>query len=254
MPYLEVAASRLYYELHGEGDAVVLAHGVGGNHASWFNQVPTLAQRHRVVLIDQRGFGNSTDAEGLGRSGFVRDLELLLDHLAIESAVLVGQSMGGGTCSGFTCAHPDRVRALVMADTLVGLALPEEIAPFMAQNEAAMLNLTQAERVLGPRTRRDEPERTLLYLQIASFNEVALRTLRGRFEPNGPEALAATGVPMLFIVGEDDILFPPRAVRCVQQHVPGARFVQIPGAGHSAYFEQPQAFNRELLAFLDTLQ
>lgn len=253
MPYVDAGRSRLYYESYGAGPALLLAHGVGGNHASWFNQVPTFAQRHRVVVFDHRGFGNSSDAEEAGRAAFVDDLRSLLDALGIERTVLIGQSMGGGTCLGFTCRHPHRVRALVLADTLIALALPEELRPCMAEVEARTRDLSQAERVLGPRTRREDPERTLLYLQIASFNAVNVRTLRGEQARHSPEELAATGVPVLFVAGEDDALFPPRAIRAVHARVAGSRYVEIPGAGHSAYFEAPAQFNRAVLDFLEAV-
>lgn len=250
MPYVEIGASRLYYECHGEGPAIVLLHGVGGNHASWFNQVPEFAHSYRVITIDQRSFGNSTDTEGLGRSAFVSDLGFLLDHLGIQRAALIGQSMGGGTSVGFACLHPERVWALVLADTLVGIVLPDEIAPFMAEVEKATQNLSQAERVLGPRTRQREPERTLLYLQIASFNSVNVRTVKGQFRRWTPEDIRATGIPTLFVAGADDTLFPPRAIQCVHAQVAGSQYAEIPGSGHSAYFERPRAFNHVVLQFL----
>ena len=65
-----------------------------------------------------------------------------------------------------------------------------------------------------------------------------------------PEALAATGIPVLFIVGTDDVLFPPDCVRAVQQRVPGSRLVEMPAAGHSAYFEDAAGFNAALRGFL----
>ena len=82
MPYYAAGQSRLYYEEAGEGGlAVVLAHGVGGNHASWFNQVPTLSGKFRTIAFDHRGFGNSDDVEGIGASAYVDDLERLFDEL-----------------------------------------------------------------------------------------------------------------------------------------------------------------------------
>lgn len=250
MPYINSAKSRLYYEEYGRGPAIVFLHGVGGNHASWFNQIPTFAKTYRAITVDQRGFGNSTDAEGLGRSSFVDDLKLVLDSLAVERAVLVGQSMGGGTCLGFTCRFPERVSALVLACTLIAMRIPPELKEFMAQVEKATSDLSQAERVLGPLTRTNEPERTLLYLQIASFNSVNIKTVKGTFTVHTPEELAATGVPVLFVAGESDALFPPRVVRGVHEHVRGSKYVELARSGHSAYFETPTEFNRQVLDFL----
>jgi len=254
MPYINSGQSRLYYEEYGRGPAVVFLHGVGGNHASWFNQIPTFSKTYRAIVIDQRGFGNSTDVEGLGRSAFVDDLKLLLDSLEIETVILVGQSMGGGTCLGFTCKFPERVGALVLACTLIAIRIPAELKEFMEQVEKATSNLSQAERVLGPLTRKDEPERTLLYLQIASFNSVNVKTVKGAFAMHTPEELAATGVPVLFAAGESDALFPPHAVRGTHARVRGSQYIELTQAGHSAYFETPAEFNKQVLDFLSAVR
>lgn len=251
MPYITAGASQLYYEDRGEGPPVVLLHGVGGNHASWFNQVPSFSQRYRTIVVDQRAFGNSTDAEGLGRSAFVDDLRTLLDTLELDRVSLVAQSMGGGASAAFTCRFPERVRSLVLADSLAGVVLPEPHASELAQVNAATADLSQAERVLGPTVRKNDPERTLLYLQIASFNSVTLKTVKGAMPKWSPGELAATGAPMLVLVGEDDNICPPALMRAVHELMPGSRFAQIAGAGHSAYFELPGAFNEVVLGFLD---
>ncbi len=107
------------------------------------------------------------------------------------------------------------------------------------------------ERVLGPVVRAKDPERTFLYLQLASLNSVALKTVKGDPVKWSPAELAATGVPVMFVVGEQDIICPPPLVRAMHEAVPGSRFEIIPGAGHSAYFEDHEAFNALLLDFLD---
>ncbi|MGH6993826.1 MAG: alpha/beta fold hydrolase [Caulobacteraceae bacterium] len=250
MPSVSRGESRLYFEEYGEGSPVVFLHGVGGNHASWFNQVPAFSERHRVIVLDQRGFGNSPDLEGLGRSAFVDDLEVLLDHLGLERCFLVAQSMGGGTATGFTCTHPRRVAGLVLCDTLVGIKAPKALESTLEATLARTANLSQAERVLGPKTRAADRERTLLYLQIASFNSVNVRTVKGKFDLHKPEDLAATGVPILFVAGEDDVLFEASSIRAVSEATVGSRYVEIAGAGHSAYFEAPARFNSVVLEFL----
>jgi pimeloyl-ACP methyl ester carboxylesterase len=252
MPYFTSGQSQLYYEDIGEGPAVILAHGVGGNHASWFSQVPTLAKRHRVIAIDHRAFGNSEDVEGIGASAYVDDLARLFDALGLESAFLVAQSMGGGACANFTCRSPERVQGLLHADSLAGCDLPQPWADEVKALNAANDGLSQAERVLGPVIRATDPERTFLYLQIASFNSVTRKTLKGQMPRWSPEELAATKVPVLFVVGEHDVLCPPRLLRIAHELVPGSRFEVIGGAGHSAYFEASEAFNRLLLAWLDS--
>jgi pimeloyl-ACP methyl ester carboxylesterase len=242
----------LYYEVHGEGPPVVFAHGVGGNHASFFHQVPAFAGRYQAIVFDHRGFGNSRDAAGgPGRARFVADLAALLDHLKIEKAALVAQSMGGGTCAHYTVRYPERVKALVLADTLIGLELPEPLRARLAAVEKAVDGLSQQARVLGPTIRKNDPVACHLYSALASFNQVNRKTLPGTLGPGvKPEALGATGVPILFLVGAEDALFPPELVADVQKLVKGSRFVELPRAGHSAYFESPAAFNQAVLDFL----
>ena len=85
MPLVRINGIELYYEIHGEGPAVVLAHGAGGNHLSWWQQVPRLSQHFRCVTFDHRGFGSSRDLpDGPGADAFIEDLRQLLDHLGIE--------------------------------------------------------------------------------------------------------------------------------------------------------------------------
>ena len=252
MPTAPVNGIDLYYDVAGAGPAVVFAHGIGGNHASWFGQVPRFSERYTVVTFDHRAFGNShDDPAGEGRSRFVDDLEGLLDHLGIERAALVAQSMGGGTCSAFTVRHPERVSALVLADTLVGIDEPREIKAVMDGVRKATSDLPQLERVLGPKFREQEPERTALYAAIASFNAANRRNLGGNLGPKvSAEDLTGTGVPILFLVGEDDVLMPASQITAFQRLVAGSKLVVVPRAGHSAYFEEPEAFNDAVLGFL----
>jgi 3-oxoadipate enol-lactonase len=116
MPKAQLNGIELYYEVHGDGPVIVFAHGAGGNHLSWWQQVPVFARQYRCVTFDHRGFGQSPDIpDGPSSQAFVEDLKQLLDHLTIERASLVAQSMGGRTCLGFTLAYPDRHKCLLRA-------------------------------------------------------------------------------------------------------------------------------------------
>jgi 3-oxoadipate enol-lactonase len=252
MATVEIDGFQLYYEVHGQGDPLVFAHGVGGNHAHWFNQVALFADRYQVIVFDHRGFGNSRDPGGPGRSRFVEDLRALLDHLGLDRVTLVAQSMGGGTCVGFTAAYPERVKALVLADTVIGFKLPEGLAAEVAVQRKAGESLSQLERVLSKRTREENKPVALAYLQMSSFNLVNRHTAGGSFgDGMTPEALVATGIPVLFLVGSEDVLAPPPIVRQLQALVPGSTYVEIDGPGHSVYFEAPDAFNDAVQTWLD---
>ncbi|SNS24171.1 Pimeloyl-ACP methyl ester carboxylesterase [Sphingomonas laterariae] len=249
MPVIGIGQNELYYEDQGEGPAIVLAHGIGGNHASWYQQVPVFARSYRVVSFDHRGFGRSTDVENAGRTAFAGDLLALLDHLGIEQAVLVGQSMGAGTCISFAAAHPDRVRALVIASSLHAIAEGEDVAPLMDAARAATADLAQLDRVLDADFRAANPVQAALYSAIASFNRVDRKTLAGDWPARiAPEAVG-NGAPLLFLAGSADILFPVEAVRRTQARVPNSYLVEV-DAGHSVFFERPGEFNDSVLSFL----
>lgn len=250
MSLLPVPGGELYYETHGEGPAVVLAHGVGGNHAIWYRQIAVLARSYQVIVFDHRGFGLSQDSDGSGRAAFPGDLLALLDHLQIGKAALVGQSMGGGTCIAFAGLHPERVAALLIASSLHALTESDACKAQMDAARTATASLGQLERVLGQAFRTAQPAETLLYRQINSFNRTDRNSLAGSWPLlQSPAALGALGIPLMFIAGTTDVLFPVEAMRLVQAEIPGSFLVEI-DAGHSVFFEQPVQFNDSMLSFL----
>ncbi|WP_076414527.1 alpha/beta fold hydrolase [Shewanella sp. UCD-KL12] len=252
MATIDINGNSFYYEIHGEGEPIVLAHGLGGNHATWYKQVAVLAKAYQVITFDHRGFGNSSDIEGAGRSEFSSDLLALLDHLKIEQTALLGQSMGGGTAITFTCQHPERVSGLIIADSLHGLVESGEVKNIMDQARENTANMSQIERVLGNNFAQNNPGEAILYQQLNSFNCTDRSNLTGVYAMDKftAEQLAQTGVLTMFLAGQDDILFPIEAIRLVQEQVEGSFIVEFDDCGHSAFFEKPTDFNDSVLSFL----
>ncbi len=268
MAIASVSGVQLYFEEDGQGPPVVFAHGAGGNHLSWWQQVPAFSRHYRCVVFDHRGWGLSPDGNDAGPAAFVEDLRGLLDQLGIERTALVAQSMGGLTCLGFTLAYPERVRALVMANTFAGmrrevwLAADEELRT----RSRAVWERRRADgvkRALGRGFVRHKPHLAFLYRQIRLLNEQGpnrldteagvqrLRALERLPETSATkEALAAMRNPVLFIGGEEDEVMPVELMAVAQSLIPGARMTVVPGAGHSVYFEEPETFNRTVLEFL----
>lgn len=244
---LTTAGAEIYWQTHGEGPAIVLAHGIGGNHAIWYQQLDALSRSNRVVTFDHRGFGLSRDHDGRGRDAFVDDLVALLDHLGETKVALVGQSMGAGTCIGFAHRAPDRVAALAICDSLHGIAETGDMKAIMDTARARTAALGQIERVLGAGA---PSELSVLYSQIASFNAADRHSLSGRFEARPAADLGGKGFPILFLSGVDDIIFPIEAVRLAQADVPGSFLVEVNDAGHSAFLEAPVQFNDTILSLL----
>jgi pimeloyl-ACP methyl ester carboxylesterase len=113
---LERSAASIYFEVTGKGPALVFAHGLGGNHMSWWQQVPYWAARYTCVTFAHRGFAPS-HGENPDPAEFAGDLAALLDYLGIGEAALIAQSMGGWTCLDFAMRYPRRVWALAMSST-----------------------------------------------------------------------------------------------------------------------------------------
>lgn len=244
---MATVGAEIYYQVHGAGPAVVLAHGIGGNHAIWYRQIDALARSNRVILFDHRGFGLSRDLDGRGRNGFVDDLAALLDHLGEEKVALVGQSMGAGTCIGFAHRAPERVAGLAICDSLHGIEEDGAVKAIMDAARAKTAAMDQIDRVLGTGAPR---ELAMLYSQIASFNAVDRHNLPGRFDARPAADLAGKGYPLLFLCGVEDKLFPIEAVRLVQAEVAGSFLVEVNDVGHSAFLEAPVQFNDTLLSLL----
>ena len=122
MPFLTRPHCALYYEVHGDlagpRTPLVLAHGLGGNHLSWWQQLAHFAPSRACVVFSHRGFALSPEAPGgPGLAGFADDLLALLDHLELHAPILVGQSMGGWATLEVALAQPQRVKALVLSAT-----------------------------------------------------------------------------------------------------------------------------------------
>src|SRR5690242_15183687 len=108
----------LYYEVTGSGPALVFAHGLGGNHLSWWQQVAHFAPHYTCVAFAHRGFAPSDPiAGGPDAADYAGDLAALIDHLKLADVRLVGQSMGGWTMLEYAIGHPDKVRAMVLSST-----------------------------------------------------------------------------------------------------------------------------------------
>ncbi|MGH2585015.1 MAG: alpha/beta fold hydrolase [Dehalococcoidia bacterium] len=257
MPYLERPDARVYYEVQGSGPALIFAHGLGGNHLSWWQQVPAFRDRYTCVTFAHRGFWPSEESSGgPGPAAFVDDLAALIEHLGFEDVRLVAQSMGGWTCLGYPLREPSRVQALVLADTTGSLALPESELQAFAEADAASAALFARgiHPAAGERMAREQPTLHFLYTEInalsVGLDKETLRATLMRLRETPPEAGKDLAVPVLCIAGDEDVVIPPRIVEWAATLFPDARFERVPRAGHSVYFERPDVFNRLVGDFL----
>jgi 3-oxoadipate enol-lactonase len=246
----------------GEGPPVVLLHAALGGRTLWDAQWDAFAERHRVVRYDSRGFGDSPLPGG--PFSYVEDVCALFEHLGIEHASLVGNSLGGMIALELALAEPERVEALVLVDSaLRGAERSPELEAFGAEedalldagklDEAVELNLRTW---MSPDVERETRAR-VGELQRQTF-EVLLAAYEREPEP-GPvswpspkpaaERLAEIRHPTLVVVGEEDVPDFHAIADRLTTEIPRARKTVVPGA-HLPGVERPDEFNRIVLEFL----
>src|SRR5271155_4152663 len=251
---LEIGKFSLYYERVGAGAPLVFLRGLGGNHLSWWQQVPYFMRSFECVTVDQRSFGMSPDPDDLFNRAHASDLARLLDHLRIEKCALVGQSMGGWTIAGCALEHPERIAAMVMADTPGGIFAPDmkfgiPRTPMVMDTTPPIGSLpTYATDYFARR-----PELAYLYdeLRILGARPPADAGARiGALRYDLDKVKERLTMPILCLVGEQDALIPPDMIRSLVKVLPKGRLATVPDCGHSIYFEHPQVFNQLVRDFL----
>ena len=252
--------SDLAYAWHGEGDPLVLIAGLGGKGTSWHPFLESAAEGHRVLTFDNRGSGASPPLPGPIRlRELALDVVLLLDHLRVERAAMVGRSMGGMIAQEVALLAPGRISKLVLVST-AGRCDPHLADVFRLWAEMAERGVPEEIRhrasmawCLGRDFVRD-PTRLAGYLQLraGSQRRVADYALQARAcaEHDALDRLADLRLPTLVVAGGDDRLTPLSYAEELAKAIPGAELATIPRAGHLAYLEAPARFASLVLGFL----
>jgi 3-oxoadipate enol-lactonase len=235
-------------------------HGIGGNRSSWHDQLPVFAAHFHAVSWDARGYGASDDYEGpLDFGDFAGDLARVLDYFGESRAHLVGLSMGGMLAMDFYSRYPQRVATLTICDSLPGFnhLTPEQRRefvrlrqePLLAGKEPKDIAPAIAATLIGKSARAGSFER-LVASMSALHKDSYLKTIAGTTSYQRSFELEKIAVPTHIVVGDEDELTPPAMSRQMAERIPGARLSLIEGAGHLSNIEQPERFNRAVLAFL----
>jgi 3-oxoadipate enol-lactonase len=259
--FLQRPDCRIYYEVAGSGPPIVFAHGLGGNHMSWWQQVAHFAKSHTCVVFAHRGFTPSSPVPGANApDAYVDDLAALLDELKLGKVTLVAQSMGGWTCLGYALREAANVRALVMACTAGPINCSQldagSYTDWLARSQriSAELEAKDISVASGERMESEQPALARLYRQIMQLAPPDFRSaVRARLRElwvQSPALLAGLPMPVLFINGDEDCVFPPFAGAALAALAPKGKSVLVPRAGHSVYFERPAEFNRIVGEFL----
>ena len=246
----------------GRGLPVVLLHAFPLNRMMWEPQIAALFGECRCIAPDLRGFGDSPRSGPYSIDQYADDVVALLDALQIERAVVGGLSMGGYVALALWRRHRKRIRALVLADTRSGADTDEGkqkrgelIALAQSEGSAAVAD-RQITGLLGKSTREKQPElvdriRSIMAGESPAGIVGALEAMRDR--PDSTPLLAGIDVPTLIVVGDEDVVTPPKEARAMHDAIRGSRLEVIPAAGHLSNLERPAAFNAALSDFVGSL-
>lgn len=261
--FLQRPDCRIYYEVAGSGPPVVFAHGLGGNHMSWWQQVAHFAPQYTCVVFAHRGFPpSSAVSANTTPDSYADDLAALIAELDLGTVSLVAQSMGGWSCLEYALRQPGKVRALVMACTsgaidcrkIAGFADPFREWRAQSEKSSADLQARDISVASGERMEHEQPGLARLYRQVMQLTPADFRSaVRVRLHQSyvqDPAALARLSMPVLFLNGDEDRVFPPAAGARLAALAPKGRAVMVPQAGHSVYFERAAEFNRIVGEFL----
>jgi pimeloyl-ACP methyl ester carboxylesterase len=256
--YTTVYGAKIHYLEAGSGPAVILIHGLGGSTANWAPTIAPLAQKYRVLVPDQIGFGKSDKPMLNYRVGTLVDfLDGFYKQVGIQKASLVGNSLGGFTAAAYAIAHPEKVDKLVLVDA-AGFRVTGDLDPKVLNG----LNPSTRQQIIdliglvfynkGPFT-NDAAIEAFLASRVTAGDQYTIQRFIdsiGRGEDVLDSKLGAIKHPTLIVWGREDGLTPLAMGQRFNKEIAGSQLFVIEKCGHVPQLEKPAEFNAGLLKFL----
>lgn len=263
MPKVKVGDINMYYEVHGEGEPLVMIMGASGNVEWYYPAIPVYSPEYKLVLYDNRGAGRSDDSEiPYAIEMLADDLAGLLNAIGIESAHILGASLGGMIAQQFVLRYPKRVRSLILACTYCGgpgSSLMND--PELIEAGKRMQSLSGEELVMetlrlcvSKKFINDNPDRAQEMVKIMANRpmtpQAQMKQGQAAMAHNTYNRLPEIKAPTLVITGDADKLINVENSRIIASRIPGAELAILQGAGHMFNFEAEEEANRIILDFL----
>lgn len=271
---IELHGHCVNYRFAGDGELIVLVHGITSTSQCWRDVMPWLADRYTVLAPDLLGHGESAKPRGdYSLGAYASGIRDLMAALGYERATFLGHSLGGGVAMQLAYQFPEWCERLALVSSgglghqvhflLRAAALPgaEWVLPLIAGPGPRDVGLAVGRLMsrLGIRPAPDLAEFARGYASLADIEarHAFIHTLRSVIDPTGQRVSArdrlylAAEVPSLVIWGANDRIIPIRHGRRAHEEMPGSRFVELPDAGHFPQLDQPRAFVEALVSFMD---
>lgn len=257
MPKKKVKDIDMYYELTGEGDSLLLIHGLGSSTRDWEEQVPAFSHKYKVLTIDLRGHGQSDKPKGpYSMQMFAEDIAELLKKLGINSTHILGISLGGGVAFQFAVDYPDLVKSLIIVNA--GIEIPMnsfkmKLEAFKRTFIVKLVGMKKMGKVLAPRLfikpEQEELRKKLIKRWAENDKKAYLSAMRALIGWSIRDQLDKINFPTL-VIGSDDDYAPSSVKEEYAALIPNARFIEINDARHAVPIEKPKEFNEIVMNFL----
>ncbi|PIR19951.1 MAG: hypothetical protein COV45_08210 [Deltaproteobacteria bacterium CG11_big_fil_rev_8_21_14_0_20_47_16] len=263
MPKIKTSSGiTMYYEQHGQGPDLVLVSGFSSDHNAWIMPLDTLSKKFRVTVFDNRGVGQTDAPQGPYTIAMMaQDTIALMDALSIQSAHVIGHSMGGMILQQICLHYPDRVKkAILNASAAVSPShASAQIMSFVKQREANVPDEVIIETILPwlySDTFFNDPEGVAKTIAIIMANPYP-QTLEGLkaqahacLEKELPPKISGIKTPTLVIAGQEDVLFPLHCSEYLHQKIAGSQLAVLSQSGHITQVEQTDLFCKAVVDFL----
>jgi len=249
---------QVAYTDEGKGIPLLFVHGFPFARGIWSRQVAAFKANHRVLAPDLRGFGESQGTPGkVAMRTYADDLYALLQGLHAPPAILVGHSMGGYIAMAFANAYPEALRGLVLVGTKAGPDVPEvaearrELAARVQTEGTSAVVSAMASKMLSARNHVADLAKSGKAMMGVAKPEGVISALLGMADrPDAGPWLKDVEARTLVMSGAMDDVIPPSEAGALMMAFPSAQLRLIPNAGHLVAYEQPDAFNETLRAWL----
>ncbi|MGQ9467039.1 MAG: alpha/beta fold hydrolase [Anaerolineae bacterium] len=259
---LTVGDIQMAYEIHGEGDPLVLISGVGYGGWFWHQVVPALAEHFQVVTFDNRGAGGTDKPDGPYTTAMMAaDTAGLLDGLGIRKAYVMGHSLGGFIAQELALARPDLVEKLILASTTYGgpnvIPITPEALEILTKRDGDPVELVRRgiRVACAPGFEERHPEVVQKLLEYRLTNPVPPAQYQAQVMAgathNAEDRIGQITCPVLVLFGEHDKVVPPGNAELLARKLPNARVKILPGVGHVFPVEDPEATVQAILEFLE---
>jgi len=253
--YLHLPDVRIHYRVFGEGSPLVMLHGMGSSGLDWLPVAHLLAEQHRLILIDLRGYGQSSlpISRDYSIKRMAEDVWAVIDYLGLEQTAMLGLSLGGCVTIQSAILRPQRLRKIVLVNTFAKLrgAGPKDWLTKVNRIAIALGGMDNLAHYVAAGLFSD-PEMIAVAEEQLRRNDLKtiLRTMAALSRLNLLKGLPKITAPALIMIGDRDKTVPRRCAEELAAGISNARLIEIADAGHALPYDQPELFSSETLAFL----